>query len=171
MRQLARLEEMQIRGEQDELTAEKKSLELILSSETRLKTLVKKELLAAADEYGDKRRSPIIERAESKALSEVELISSEPVTVVMSAKGWIRAAKGHEIAGESLSYKAGDEFLFAVKGKSSQPVVILDSTGRSYAVPANKLCTGGRIDTASEWLTLATRCRQVMGRHCVASSG
>jgi topoisomerase IV subunit A len=157
LRQLARLEEMQIRGEQDELTAEKKSLELILSSETRLKTLVKKELLAAADEYGDKRRSPIIERAESKALSEVELISSEPVTVVMSAKGWIRAAKGHEIAGETLSYKSGDEFLFAVKGKSSQPVVILDSTGRSYAVPAHNLPTArgqgepltGRINAPS----------------------
>jgi topoisomerase-4 subunit A len=157
LRQLARLEEMQIRGEQDELSAEKKSLELILSSETRLKTLVKKELLAAADEYGDKRRSPIIERAESKALSEVELISSEPVTVVMSAKGWIRAAKGHEIAGETLSYKSGDEFLFAVKGKSSQPVVILDSTGRSYAVPAHNLPTArgqgepltGRINAPS----------------------
>lgn len=157
LRQLARLEEMQIRGEQDELTTEKKSLELILSSETRLKTLVKKELLIAAEEYGDKRRSPIIARAESKALSEVELISSEPVTVVMSAKGWIRAAKGHEIAGESLSYKAGDEFLFAVKGKSSQPVVILDSTGRSYAVPAHNLPTArgqgepltGRINAPS----------------------
>lgn len=157
LRQLARLEEMQIRGEQNELAAEKKSLELILSSEARLKTLVKKELLAAAEEYGDERRSPIIARAESKALSETELISSEPVTVVMSARGWIRAAKGHDIAGETLSYKAGDEFLFAVKGKSSQPVVIIDSTGRSYAVPSHNLPTArgqgepitGRINAPS----------------------
>jgi topoisomerase-4 subunit A len=139
LRQLARLEEMQIRGEQDELSTEKKSLELILSSEARLKTLVKKELLAAAEEYGDKRRSPIVAREESKALSEMDLISSEPVTVVMSAKGWVRAAKGHDVAPETLSYKSGDEFLFAVKGKSSQPVIILDSTGRSYAVPSHTL--------------------------------
>lgn len=139
LRQLARLEEMQIRGEQDELAAEKKSLELILSSEARLKTLVKKELLAAGEEYGDDRRSPIVAREESKALTEMDLIGSEPVTVVMSAKGWIRAAKGHDIDPVSLSYKSGDEFMFAIKGKSSQSVVILDSTGRSYAVPAHNL--------------------------------
>lgn len=139
LRQLARLEEMQIRGEQDELNKEKESIELTLSSEARLKTLVKKELIAAAKEYGDERRSPLVARAEAKALSETDLISSEPVTVVMSARGWIRAAKGHDIAPETLSYKAGDEFLFAVKGKSSQSVVILDSTGRSYTLPAHNL--------------------------------
>ncbi len=139
LRQLARLEEMQIKAEQAELEEEKAKLELTLSSEARLKTLVKKELKEAAKEYGDERRSPIVERAESKAMSEADLMSSDPVTVVMSEKGWIRAAKGHDIDAANLNYKSGDSFHFAVKGKSNQPVVILDSTGRSYAVPAHTL--------------------------------
>lgn len=139
LRQLARLEEMQIRSEQNELRTEKDKLDLILSSETRLKTLVKKELQEAADLYGDERRSPIVTRTESKALSETDLVGSDPVTVVMSSKGWIRAAKGHDIDAQGLSYKSGDDFHFAVKGKSNQLVVILDSTGRSYAVPAHNL--------------------------------
>ncbi len=139
LRQLARLEEMQIRSEQDELLEEKEKLEKILSSDARLKTLIKKELLEAAEEYGDDRRSPIVARAESKAMSEADLLTSDPVTIVMSAKGWIRAAKGHDIDAEGLSYKSGDNFHFSVKGKSNQPVVILDSTGRSYAVPAHNL--------------------------------
>lgn len=139
LRQLARLEEMQIRGEQEELMAEKANLEKTLSSDARLKTLVKKELLQAAKDYGDERRSPLVERSESKAYSEADLLSSDPVTVVMSEKGWIRAAKGHEIDPVGLSYKSGDAFRFAVRGKSNQSVVILDSTGRSYAVPAHTL--------------------------------
>ena len=139
LRQLARLEEMHIRGEQDELATEKMQLELILSSEARLKTLVKKELIAAAKEYGDDRRSPLVERSESKVLGESDLLSADPVTVVMSEKGWIRAAKGHEVDVESLSYKSGDQYLFDVKGKSNQLVIVLDSTGRSYALPAHTL--------------------------------
>lgn len=139
LRQLARLEEMQIRAEQDELEEEKAQLELILSSDARLKTLVKKELIAAAKEHGDDRRSPIIERSEAKAFSEMDLVSSEPVTVVMSEKGWIRAAKGHDIDAAALSYKSGDSYLFDVKGKSNQQVVILDSTGRAYSVAAHTL--------------------------------
>jgi topoisomerase-4 subunit A len=100
---------------------------------------VKKEMLAAAAEFGDERRTPIVARAEAKALSETDLAGSEPVTVVVSARGWIRAAKGHDIDPSSLSYKSGDQFLFALKGKSNQPLVLLDSTGRSYSLPAHGL--------------------------------
>ncbi|NRB37270.1 MAG: DNA topoisomerase IV subunit A [Pseudomonadales bacterium] len=139
LRQLARLEEMKIRAEQAELAEEKGRIELILSSEARMKTLVKKELIAAAKEYGDDRRSPIVMRAESKAMSEADFLSSDPVTVVMSEKGWIRAAKGHEVDGSGLNYKSGDQFSFVVKGKSNQQVVILDNTGRSYAIAAHTL--------------------------------
>ena len=139
LRQLARLEEMKIKAEQSELMEEKGRIELILSSEARMKTLVKKELLAAAQEYGDERRSPIVARAESKAMSEADFLSSDPVTIVMSEKGWIRAAKGHEVDAAGLNYKSGDKFQFAVKGKSNQPVVVLDNTGRSYAIPTHTL--------------------------------
>ncbi len=139
LRQLARLEEMNIKAEQAELAEEKARIELILSSEARLKTLVKKELLAAAQDYGDVRRSPIVERGESKAMSEADFLSSDPVTVVMSEKGWIRAAKGHDVDAAGLNYKSGDKYQFAVKGKSNQSVVILDNTGRSYAVAAHTL--------------------------------
>ena len=139
LRQLARLEEMKIKAEQEELMAEKESLELTLSSEARLKTLVKKELKAVAKEFGDDRRSPLVAREEARAMSETDLMSSDPVTVVMSEKGWIRGAKGHDIDPTGLSYKAGDKFQFAIKGKSNQAVVILDNTGRSYAVAAHTL--------------------------------
>jgi len=139
LRQLARLEEMKIRGEQDQLAKERDELEAILGSERRLKTLIKKELLAAAEEYGDDRRSPIIARAEAKAFSEEELAPAEPVTVVLSEKGWIRAAKGHDIDATQLSYKAGDAFAFAALGRSNQQAVLLDSTGRSYSLAAHTL--------------------------------
>lgn len=139
LRQLARLEEMKIQAEQQTLEEEKAKIELILSSERRLKTLVKKELQAAAKEYGDERRSPIVTRTEAKAISEADLMSSDPITVVLSEKGWIRAAKGHEVDAVNLSYKAGDKFRFAAKGKSNQSVILLDSTGRSYAIPAHTL--------------------------------
>ena len=139
LRQLARLEEMKLKGERDELLEEKTGIEKTLSSDARMKTLVKKELKDVAKNYGDARRSPIVQRSEAKALSETDLVSSEPVTVVMSQKGWIRAAKGHEVDAEKLNYKAGDNFHFAVKGKSSQPVIVLDSTGRSYSMPAHTL--------------------------------
>ncbi len=139
LRQLARLEEMKIRGEQAELAKEKADLEATLGSERKLKNLIRKELQQALKDFGDERRSPIIERAEAQAFSEADLMTSEPVTVVLSDKGWIRAAKGHDIDPASLSYKAGDSFKFAVLGKNSQNVLLLDSTGRSYAVAANGL--------------------------------
>lgn len=139
LRQLARLEEMKIKAEQEALEKEKAGIELTLSSERRLKTLVKKELQATAKEYGDDRRSPIVAREEAKAISEVDLMSSDPITVVVSEKGWIRAAKGHEVDAANLSYKSGDKLLYAVKGKSNQQLVIVDSTGRSYAIPTHTL--------------------------------
>lgn len=139
LRQLARLEEMKIRGEQDELAKEKAKLEGILGSDRRLRTLVRKELVAAAEEFGDDRRSPLVERGEAQAFSEADLLSSEPVTVVLSAKGWIRSAKGHDVDPTSLSYKAGDSFSLAARGRSNQHALLLDSTGRSYAIPAHVL--------------------------------
>jgi topoisomerase IV subunit A len=139
LRHLARLEEMRIRGEQAELAAERDGLQQTLGSEARLTTLMKKELQAVADEFGDARRSPLVSREEARAYSENELISAEPVTVVLSEKGWIRAAKGLDIDPEKLSYKSGDAFRFAVRGRSNQPVLLLDSTGRSYSLAAHSL--------------------------------
>lgn len=139
LRQLARLEEMKLTAEQNELQQEKDKLELTLSSVARMKTLVKKELLAAAEKYGDDRRSPLVVRDDAQALSETQLVASEPITVVMSKRGWIRAAKGHDVDAASLSYRAGDKFKFAVKGRSNQAIVILDSTGRGYAVTTHDL--------------------------------
>ncbi|MFV0477931.1 MAG: DNA topoisomerase IV subunit A [Parahaliea sp.] len=139
LRNLAKLEEMKIRGEQNELEAERDNLEKILGSDARLKTLIKKELQLAAEQYGDARRSPIAERDEARAFSELELMSADPITVVLSDKGWIRAAKGHDIDPGSLSYKSGDSFKLAVKGRSNQPVVIVDSTGRSYTLATHNL--------------------------------
>ncbi len=139
LRQLARLEEMKIRAEQDELMKEREQLLALLGSETKLKKLVRKELLADAETYGDARRSPIIERAEARALSENELLPSEPVTVVISEKGWVRCAKGHDIDATGLSYKAGDGFKAAAGGRSNQFAVFIDSTGRSYSLAAHSL--------------------------------
>lgn len=139
LRQLARLEEMKIRGEQSELTKEKADLEATLASERRMKTLVRKELEATAKEFGDERRSPLVERAEAQAFSENELLPSEPITVVLSEKGWIRSAKGHDIDPAALSYKAGDKFSLLARGKSQQMALLLDSTGRSYAIQAHTL--------------------------------
>ncbi|MCQ4274168.1 DNA topoisomerase IV subunit A [Stutzerimonas degradans] len=139
LRQLARLEEMKIRAEQDELMKERDQLLALLGSETKLKKLVRKELLADAETYGDARRSPIVERAEARALSENELLPSEPVTVVISEKGWVRCAKGHDIDATGLSYKAGDGFKAAAGGRSNQFAVFIDSTGRSYSLAAHSL--------------------------------
>ena len=139
LRQLARLEEMKIRAEQEALAAESDRLEKTLGSKQRLKTLVKKELLADAEEYGDARRSPIVEREAAQALDETALISADPVTIVLSEKGWIRAAKGHEVDATALNYKAGDAFRAAALGRSNQLAVFLDSTGRSYSIPAHTL--------------------------------
>ncbi|MDH0424684.1 DNA topoisomerase IV subunit A [Stutzerimonas stutzeri] len=139
LRQLARLEEMKIRGEQDELAKERERLLALLGSEAKLKKLVRKELLEDAETYGDDRRSPIVERAEARALTENELLPSEPVTVVISEKGWARCAKGHDIDAGGLSYKAGDNFKAAAAGRSNQHAVFIDSTGRSYSLAAHTL--------------------------------
>lgn len=139
LRQLARLEEMKIRGEQEALEKERDQLEKTLGSATRLKTLIRKELQQVAKDYGDDRRSPIVQREEAQAFSETELIGVDPVTVVVSEKGWIRSAKGHDIDPAALNYKAGDSFKFAVRGKTNQSVMLLDSTGRSYAIAAHNL--------------------------------
>lgn len=139
LRQLARLEEMKIRGEQDELAKEREKLLALLSSEAKLKKLVRKEILEDAEKYGDDRRSPIVARAEAKALSETELMPTEPVTVVLSEKGWVRCAKGHDIDATGLSYKAGDGFKASAPGRSNQYAVFIDSTGRSYSLTAHSL--------------------------------
>jgi topoisomerase-4 subunit A len=139
LRQLARLEEMKIRAEQEELARERDQLEKTLGSKQRMKTLVRKELQADAEEYGDERRSPLVEREAASAMDESELVPSEPVTVVLSEKGWVRAAKGHEIDPAGLNYKAGDGFRDAVRLRSNQPVIFLDSTGRSYSLMAHTL--------------------------------
>ncbi|MDR0281096.1 MAG: DNA topoisomerase IV subunit A [Paucimonas sp.] len=139
LRQLARLEEMKIRGEQEELLKEQAKLQGLLGSDAKLRKLVRSELIKDAETYGDDRRSPIVARAEAKALSENELMPTEPVTVVLSEKGWVRCAKGHDIDATGLSYKAGDGFKVAAAGRSNQFAVFVDSTGRSYSVAAHTL--------------------------------
>ena len=139
LRHLNRLEEMEIRGEQGELAKEREELEKTLGSKARLRTRVRKELEADAAEFGDERRSPIVLRGAAKALDATALIPSEPVTVILSARGWVRAAKGHDIDPRTLQYKAGDEYLHAARGRSNGLAVFLDSTGRSYSLPAHSL--------------------------------
>jgi len=141
LRHLAKLEEIKIRGEQELLLEERDSLQRILGSDKRLKTLVRKELKADGKTYGDARRSPLVERYEAKALSERDLLPSEAITVVLSAKGWVRAGKGHEIDGAGLAYKSGDEFLMQACGRSNQAAQFLDSSGRSFSLPSHSLPT------------------------------
>ncbi|WP_018692351.1 DNA topoisomerase IV subunit A [Algicola sagamiensis] len=139
LRHLAKLEEFKIKSEQDELSKERDQLEKLLSSERRMTTLLKKEITADAEKFGDDRRSLIVERAEAKALTEKELIPSEAVTVVLSDKGWVRCAKGHDIDPTSLAYKSGDGHKASAKGRSNQPAVFLDSSGRGFATDAHTL--------------------------------
>jgi topoisomerase-4 subunit A len=139
LRHLAKLEEVKIRGEQDELQKEKADIEKTLGSNNRLRTLVKKELKAVADRHGDARRSPLTERGPARALQESDLVPSEPITVVLSQQGWVRAAKGHDVDPEKLNYKAGDGYQDAAWGRTNQNVLVLDSTGRVYTVPTHKL--------------------------------
>ncbi|ROU02032.1 DNA topoisomerase IV subunit A [Marinobacter sp. R17] len=139
LRHLAKLEEMKIKGEQAELSEERDHLQSILGSESRLRDLIKSELEADAETFGDERRSPIVEREEARAFSEVDLVSNDPVTVVLSEKGWVRAAKGHDIDPEGLSYKAGDRFALSARGRNNQQAIFLDSTGRAYALMAHSL--------------------------------
>ena len=139
LKQLARLEEMKIRGEQDALAKELEKIVATLASPAKLKKLVKDELLADAKKFGDARRSPLVARGAAQAISESELVPSEPMTVVLSHKGWIRAAKGHDVDPASLSYRDGDKLLQAVRGRSTQQVAFVDSTGRSYSALVHTL--------------------------------
>lgn len=157
LRQLAKLEEIKIRSEQDELATERDKLEKLLGSERRLNTLMKKEILADAQTYGDDRRSPLVERTEAKALKERDLVPAEPITVVLSQMGWARSAKGHEIDAAGLSYKAGDGYLDSSRGKSNQPAIFIDSSGRSFSLEPHTLPSArsqgepltGRFDLAA----------------------
>jgi topoisomerase-4 subunit A len=132
LRQLAKLEEIKIKEEQGNLDSERKDLEKLLGSKTRLKTLIKKELKADAEIYGDQRNSPIVTREEASAFDETELISSDPVTVVLSERGWIRAAKGHDIDPESLNYREGDSYFSSASSRNNQNAVFFDSKGKAY---------------------------------------
>ncbi|MCP5436858.1 MAG: DNA topoisomerase IV subunit A [Chromatiaceae bacterium] len=139
LRQLARLEEMKIRAEQEALSKERDDLEKTLGSKQRMKTLIRRELTEDAEKYGDERRSPLVEREAAEAMDEAELTPSEPLTVVLSDKGWVRAAKGYDVNAAELSYKAGDAFRQAVRLRSNQQAVFLDSAGRSYSLAAHTL--------------------------------
>ena len=139
LRHLAKLEEVNIRAEQSALAAERAQLEKILSSESRLKAQVKKELLADAQTFGDERRSPLMTVTAARTMSEQDLLPSEPITVVLSENGWVRAAKGHDIDGSQLAYKSGDSFIAQATGQSRQSVIFLDSTGRCYSLPGHSL--------------------------------
>jgi topoisomerase-4 subunit A len=139
LRHLAKLEEMKIRGEQEELAAERDELQTILGSRDRLRDMIKSELQEDAETFGDDRRSPIVEREEAKAFSEMDLVSNDPVTIVLSEKGWVRSAKGHDIEPEGLSYKSGDRFALAAHGRNSQQAIFFDSTGRAYSLMAHSL--------------------------------
>ncbi|EEF79461.1 DNA topoisomerase IV subunit A [Methylophaga thiooxydans] len=158
LRHLAKLEEMKIRGEMDELSKERKQLELLLSSDTRLKTLIRKELTADAEKFGDDRRSQIVERKASKALDATELLPTEPLTIVLSESGWVKAAKGHDVDPTSLNFRTGDRYLTSVKARSNQQIVFLDETGRSYSLSAHTLPSArgqgeplsGRLQSAPE---------------------
>ncbi len=139
LRHLAKLEEMKIREEQEALSEEKKELEKLLGSERRIKTLIKNEIKEDMEAYGDERRSPIVSREAARALDETDLLPSEPLTVVLSSKGWVRAAKGHDIDARALNYKSGDGFQDMAQGKSNHSVVFLDSNGRAYSLAAHSL--------------------------------
>ena len=141
LRNLAKLEEIQIKAEQDALDEERKGLEQTLGSKARLKTLIKKELAEDAETFGDDRRSPLVQREEAQAFSETELMTTEPVTIVLSEAGWVRAAKGHDMDASALSYKSGDKLKLFGRGKSNQAAIFLDSTGRAYSVAAHTLPT------------------------------
>ena len=139
LRQLAKLEEIKIKTEQQELSDERKTLEQLLKSATRLKTFIKNEIKTDAEKFGDARRSRLMEREEARAFSETELLPTEPVTIVLSERGWMRSAKGHDVDPRALQYKSGDGFKIAARGKSNQLAIFLDSTGRAYSLPAHTL--------------------------------
>ncbi len=168
LRQLAKLEEIKIKKEQQELQKDGDWIEKTLASNKRLKTLIKSELSEDAKRYGDARKTLIVERREAQAIKEVELTAAEPVTVVLSAGGWVRAARGHDVNPLNLNYKAGDEFLGAARGKSNHPAVFLDTRGRSYSLPAHTLASArGQGEPLTGKLTLSKGARflaVVMGK-------
>jgi len=139
LRHLAKLEEKRIRTEQSELGIERKTLDQTLKSKRRMRTLLKSEIEADAERYGDSRNCPILTRAAAQALSESDLIPANPITIILSAKGWVRAGKGHELDPRELSFRGEDAFQAAARGKSNQLAIFFDSTGRAYAVPAHTL--------------------------------
>ncbi len=139
LRQLARLEEMRIKGEQSELADEKVDLEKMLRSKPRLTQLIRDEIIEDADKFGDDRRTAIIQREAAQAIDETQLVPSEPVTVILSRRGWVRAARGHDVNPAELAYRSGDGFLASAQGRSNQLAVFLDSTGRAYSLPAHSL--------------------------------
>ncbi len=139
LRHLAKLEEMKLRGEHDELSKERDALQAILASNSRLKKLVKNEIIADRDKYGDARRSPLVARSEAQALREEDVLPNEPITVVLSQQGWIRAGKGHEVSGDELSYKANDGFKAQTLARSNQQVLFFDSEGKVYSLPGHTL--------------------------------
>ncbi|MFI0398613.1 MAG: DNA topoisomerase IV subunit A [Thiolinea sp.] len=160
LRQLARLEEMKIRGEQAELEKERQEILELLGAEKKLTSLIRKELKEDAKLYGDERRSQLVERDAAQILDETALTPAEPITVVLSKMGWIRAAKGHDIEPEALSYKQGDGFLAKACGRSNQQLVLLDSTGRTYSLPANTLPSArGQGEPLTGKLTLPSGAR------------
>ncbi|MCE5232106.1 MAG: DNA topoisomerase IV subunit A [Mizugakiibacter sp.] len=139
LRQLARLEEMKINAERDELEEERARISVLLKSPAKLKSLIKDELKADAKKYGDERRAPLVEREAAHALDESALVASEPVTVVLSAMGWVRAAKGHDVDAQGMNYREGDAYLAVARGRTTQQAAFVDSTGRSYSTLAHTL--------------------------------
>ncbi len=139
LRHLAKLEEMKIREEQQALNAESADLQALLKSKAKLRKLVAEEIRADTEKYGDERRTKIVEREAAQAIDAASLIANEPTSVVLSTGGWVRAAKGHEIDPATLSYKSGDAFLCAARGRSLQSAIFIDSTGRTYTLPAHSL--------------------------------
>ena len=152
LRQLAKLEEIKIRREQEALAKERDEIEKLLKSESALKKLIRKELQQDIQDYGDQRRSPLVKRFEAQAMREEELVPSEALTIILSKQGWVRAAKGHEVDGSSLNYKAGDEFLTQSLGRSTELANFLDAEGRSYSVPAHNLPSArGQGEPLTKW--------------------
>jgi len=139
LRHLAKLEEVKLRAEHEELSQERDNIQLVLASESLLRKQVKEEMVACRDDFGDKRRSPITEREESQALKDEDILPNEPITVILSKKGWVRAAKGHDIDGRELSYKAQDEFKAQTNARTNQQVIFLDSEGKVYTLPGHAL--------------------------------
>lgn len=178
LRQLARLEEMKIRGEQAELEAERDRLIATLDSKAKLRKLIKDELLADAKKYGDARRSPLVARGAAQALDESDLVPSEPVTIVVSEKGWVRAAKGHDVDPAGMNYREGDGLLVFARGRSTQQVAFLDSNGRSYSTIAHSLPSArgngepltGRFSPAAGAAFQAIAAGENDGRFVIASS-